>query len=71
MSKRTFVAFGVASAIAVATLTISPPVSAQMGRRWIRSRNDVWTRLWTRHDPGSRLMGPWNDGRLSNDGKYH
>ena len=32
MSKRTFVAFGVASAIAFATLSISLPASAQMGR---------------------------------------
>ena len=33
MSKQTFFAFGVASAIAVATLTISLPVIAQMGHR--------------------------------------
>ena len=32
MSKQTFVAFGVASAIAFATLSISLPASAQMGR---------------------------------------
>ena len=32
MSKQTFVAFGVASTIAFATLSISIPASAQMGR---------------------------------------
>ncbi len=32
VSKQTFVAFGVASAIAFATLSISLPASAQMGR---------------------------------------
>ncbi|MEO8317222.1 MAG: hypothetical protein ABI561_02755, partial [Bradyrhizobium sp.] len=32
MSKQTFVAFGVASAIAFATFSISIPASAQMGR---------------------------------------
>lgn len=32
MSKQTFVAFGVASAIAFATLSISLPANAQMGR---------------------------------------
>ena len=33
MSKKTFVAFGVASAIAFAALSISLPASAQMDRR--------------------------------------
>jgi hypothetical protein len=32
VSKQTFVAFGIASAIAFATLSISIPASAQMGR---------------------------------------
>src|SRR5664279_4419288 len=33
MPRRTIFAIGLASAIAIATLTISPPVSAQMGNR--------------------------------------
>ena len=54
MSKQTFAAFGVASAIAFATLSISLPASAQMGRG-------------SGYGPG--MMSPgYGPGMMGNDG---
>jgi len=67
VSKQTFVAFGVASAIAFATLSISLPASAQMGREVVTVRNDGWTRLWPRHDGSwlwSGMMGNYGPGMM-------
>ena len=80
MPKPTVFTIGLASAIAFAALTISPPVSAQMGNRGGNGPGMMYGQgygpgmMGPGHGPG--MMGPgygpgmMGNRRLSNDGKY-
>ena len=64
MSKRTIVAMGLASAIAVATLTISSPVIAQMG-----NRSGYGPGMMYGQGYGPGMMGPgYGPGMMGNYG---
>jgi len=64
MPRRTIFAIGLASAIAVATLTISPPASAQMGNRGGYGPGMMYGQGY-----GPGMMGPgYGPGMMGNYG---